>query len=55
MKNKHLIIVDMQVDFITGALANPNTELAKLVIQNIIKNALSGCHIVLTVMADLDT
>lgn len=37
MKNKHLIIVDMQVDFITGALANPNTELAKLVIQNIIK------------------
>lgn len=37
MKNKHLIIVDMQVDFITGALANPNQELAKLVIQNIIK------------------
>ena len=27
----------MQVDFITGALANPNKELAKLVIQNIIK------------------
>lgn len=37
MKNRHLIIVDMQVDFITGALANPNKELAKLVIQNIIK------------------
>ena len=37
MKNKHLIIVDMQVDFITGALANPNTEWAQKVIQNILK------------------
>ena len=37
MKNKNLVIVDMQVDFITGALANPNKEWAKKVIQNILK------------------
>lgn len=37
MKNKNLIIVDMQVDFITGALANPNKEWAQKVIQNILK------------------
>lgn len=37
MKNKHLIIVDMQVDFITGTLANPNTEWAQAVIKNIIE------------------
>jgi nicotinamidase-related amidase len=35
MKNKNLIIVDMQVDFITGALANPNQEWAHTVIKNI--------------------
>ena len=37
MQNKNLIVVDMQVDFITGALANPNNELTQKVIQNIIK------------------
>lgn len=37
MQNKNLIIVDMQVDFITGSLANPNKEWAQKVIQNILK------------------
>lgn len=37
MQNKNLIVVDMQVDFITGALANPNKEWAQKVIQNILK------------------
>ena len=37
MQNKNLIVVDMQVDFITGALANPNNELTQKVIRNIIK------------------
>ncbi len=35
MNNRHLIVVDMQVDFITGALANPNTEWAQEVIRTI--------------------